>query len=179
MKQHGPWQIKESTVVYENPWQKVREDAVVRPDGKDGIFSVLEMAPGVSVLAIEDDGTVYLTKEFRYAIGRDSVEVVSGAVDAGESPLEAGKRELQEEAGLEADEWIDLGSCDPYTSAINSPTQLYIARGLHEVPRALEPTEIIEIQKASLKEAAEMVIRGDIVHGSSSILILKAYLRTL
>ena len=92
MKTNGPWKIKDSQVKYKNPWISVREDQVIRPDGKDGIFGVVEMVAGASVLPLDDDGFVYLTKEFHYAIEQDSVEVVSGAIDEGETALEAAKR---------------------------------------------------------------------------------------
>ena len=64
MKEHGPWKIKESVIKYKNPWIEVREDKVIRPDGKSGIFGVVNMKHGISVLPMDDEGFVYLTEEF-------------------------------------------------------------------------------------------------------------------
>ena len=148
MKEHGPWKIKSSVVKYENPWIEVREDQVIRPDGKDGLFGVVTMKSGASILALDDEGYVYLTEEFRYALGRISVEVVSGALDDGENLLQAAQRELKEEAGIEAEEWIDLGIVNPFTSIIDSPANIYLARKLRVTDDLRhEGTEFITLHK--------------------------------
>jgi ADP-ribose pyrophosphatase len=132
---NGPWKIKSSREKYKNPWIRVREDQVIRPDGEDGIFGVVEMVAGISVLPLDDNGLVYLTKEFHYAIGQDSIEVVSGAIDKGESSLVAAKRELKEELGIEAKNWVDLGLLNPFTTVIKSPATMYLATKIKEQKR--------------------------------------------
>ncbi len=101
----GPWRVKSSKVVYQNPWIKVTEDQVIRPDGKPGIFGVVEQKHGVCVVPIDNVGNVYLIKEYKYAIGRISTEIVAGGVDQDETLLQAAKRELKEEAGIIAKKW--------------------------------------------------------------------------
>ncbi len=174
MTNNGPWKIKNSEEKYKNPWITVREDQVIRPDGKDGIFGVVEMVAGVSVLPLDDNGFVYLTKEFHYAIEQDSIEVVSGAIDAGENNIEAAKRELQEELGVEADEWIDLGKLNPFTTVVKSPATLYLAKGIKFIKANPEGTEKIELIKIKFDEAVKMVMDSEITHGQSCVLILKA-----
>lgn len=117
----GPWIITNTKEVYRNPWISVREDSVIRPDGKDGIFGVVEMKPGVSVLPLDDDGNVYLTQEFHYAVERETIEAISGGIDDNEDIQDAAKRELKEETGIIAREWTDLGVIDPFTSVVVSP----------------------------------------------------------
>ncbi|HBK33760.1 TPA: DNA mismatch repair protein MutT [Candidatus Uhrbacteria bacterium] len=179
MKTNGPWKIKDSQVKYKNPWISVREDQVIRPDGKDGIFGVVEMVAGVSVLPLDDEGFVYLTKEFHYAIEQDSVEVISGAIDEDETELEAAKRELKEELGIEADEWIDLGKLNPFTTVVKSPATMYLARGIKLLEANPEGTEKIDLVKVTFDDAVRMVMESKITHGQSCVLILKAseYLR--
>lgn len=174
MKTNGPWKIKASVEKYKNQWIRVREDQVIRPDGKDGIFGVVEMVEGVSVLPLDNEGFVYLTKEFHYALERDSIEVVSGAIDKNESALEAAKRELKEELGIEADKWIELGIVNPFTTAIKSPATMYLARELHFAEADPEGTERIDVIKVKLNDALKMVMEGKITHGPSCVLILKA-----
>ncbi len=179
MEANGPWKIKNSSEKYKNPWIRVREDQVIRPDGKDGIFGVVEMLAGVCVLPLDDEGYVYLAKEFRYAIGEDSTEVVSGAIDEGENSLEAAKRELKEELGIKADEWINLGMINPFTNVIKSPSTMYLAKCLQF--SAATPTDIekIDTVKVKLEDAVRMVMQSEITNGVSCTLILKAaeYLR--
>ena len=169
----GPWVIKGTARVYQSPWIEVREDQVIRPDGKAGTFATVRMKPGVSVLALDADESVYLTSEFRYAIERESIEVVSGAIEEDENPLEAAKRELREELGCEAEEWVELGVVDPFTSIVNSPANLFLARRLNFTATERESTEIIETIKVKLLEAVQMVMDSRITHGPSCVLILK------
>jgi len=109
----------------------VREDQVIKPDGKDGIFGIVEMIAGISVLPLDEDGFVYLNEAFHYAIEKSEVETVSGGIETNEDPLTTAKRELKEELGISADEWIDLGIVNPFTTIVKSPAYLYLAKGLH------------------------------------------------
>jgi len=179
MKNNGPWKIKDSQVKYKNRWISVREDQVIRPDGKDGIFGVVEMVAGASVLPLDDEGFVYLTKEFHYAIEQDSIEVVSGAIDKDETALEAAKRELKEELGAEADEYVDLGMMNPFTTVVKSPATMYLAKGIKFSEANPEGTEKIDLVKVKFDDAVRMVMNSEITHGQSCVLILKAseYLR--
>src|SRR3990172_141612 len=110
----GPWEVTGTKTVYQNPWLRVKEDKVIRPDGKEGIFGVVEMKPGVSVLPIDDNGNVYLTNEYHYAVERETIEAISGGIDEEENKVDAAKRELKEETGITASEWIDLGVINPF-----------------------------------------------------------------
>ena len=174
IRKNGPWTITDTQIKYKNPWIEVREDAVVRPDGKPGIFGVVRMKPGVSVLALDADDQVYLTDEFHYAIGARSLEVVSGGIDEGEDPLEAAKRELKEELGIEAGTWTPLGVVNPFTTVVESPAHLFLATDLSFGPRQLEGTEDITAVRVPMAEALQMAMDGRVTHGPSCTLILKA-----
>lgn len=174
MTQHGPWRILNSDTVYRDPWIDVRKDAVIRPDGAEGTHCVVRMKAGVSVLPIDEQGFVYLTDEFHYGVGRDSLEVVSGGIESGETALATAQRELEEELGIRAAEWTNLGSVDPFTTIVVSPTELFVARGLSFVRAAPEGTERIRRVKIPLTAAVEGVMQGTITHAPSCVLILKA-----
>lgn len=172
----GLWLVEESVQKYKNAWLELNEDRVIRPDGKPGNFATVRMKPGVSVLAMNDLAQVYLTSEYRYAVERESIEVVSGGIDEDEPPPVAARRELREELGIEAAQWIDLGFVDPFTSAIHSPATLFLARKLSLVKPEPEGTELIKVLKLDLSEAVRMVMESEITHGPSCVLILKTYL---
>jgi 8-oxo-dGTP pyrophosphatase MutT (NUDIX family) len=172
----GAWLVEETAQRYKNAWLEVREDKVVRPDGKPGIFATVTMKAGVSVLALDEMSQVYLTSEYRYAVERESIEVVSGGIDEDEVPPVAARRELREELGLEASEWSDLGLVDPFTSLIHSPASLFLARKLTSVKPEPEGTELIKVLKVDLVEAVRMVMESRITHAPSCVLILKTYL---
>jgi ADP-ribose pyrophosphatase len=174
MKKNGPFQIKGSIEKYTNPWLSVREDQVIRPDGKDGIYGVVTILPGISVLPIDDNGDVYLEELFEYAISQTGIETVSGGIDKDETPLAAAKRELQEELGISAKEWTDLGLINPFTGTVNSPATLFIAKKLAFEKAAPEATEQFKVLRVPFREALKMAIDGRITHSPSVVLILKA-----
>jgi ADP-ribose pyrophosphatase len=173
-QQHGPWQIRGRKEVYRDAWIEVVRDDVVRPDGRDGTHCIVRLKPGVTVLPIDDQGTVYLTEEFHYGVGRVTVEAVSGGIDASEDAEQTARRELSEELGITAREWIDLGVCDPFTSVVVSPTRLFVARELTFGSTSPEGTERIACLKVPFDEAVKMVLDSRITHGPSCVVILKA-----
>jgi 8-oxo-dGTP pyrophosphatase MutT (NUDIX family) len=168
------YKILSSKNVYTNQWIKVREDKVIRPGGIEGIFGVVEMKAGSTVLAINSKKEAYLIKEYKYAIQRDSVELMSGGLDNNESPLEAAKRELKEETGLEAEEWVDLGVVDPFTTIINSSNYMFLALDAKKGKQDPEEGERIQVVKYPFKEVIEMVMSNKITHSASCVCILKA-----
>ena len=172
-RKNGKWTIKERRKIFENDFFKVFEDDVIQPDGKDGKYATICFVRGVSVLPLDDDGFVYLTKQFRYALEREDLEVVSGAVED-EEPLEAARREAKEELGIEAEEWTDLGRIENDTSITNSRAQLFLARKLSFGEPEREGTEQIETVKMKFADALDQVLKGEITHGQTVALILKA-----
>ena len=126
-RKNGPWTIRSSEEKYSDEWLALRVDQVIKPDGEPGRYSTVRMRPGVAVLALDEDSTAFLARQFRYSLGRDSIEVVSGAIDEGEQPLEAAQRELREELGITAETWTEFGGMDIDTSMINCPVRLFLA----------------------------------------------------
>ena len=94
-RQHGPWKIIRSEDVYRDPWISVRRDEVIRPDGQEGTYSVVDLKPGVSVVAVDESRNVYLTEEFHYGVGRVTLESVSGGIDGDEPAIDTARRELK------------------------------------------------------------------------------------
>lgn len=178
-KKHGPWRVTKSVRKYKNPWIEVVEDKVVRPDGQPGIFGTVMMKAGISVLPIDEKSFVYLTDEFHYAVHKKSIEVVSGGVDKRETPLQAAKRELKEELGITAKEWVPLGLVNPFTTVIHSPAYLFLATKLTPGKSEQEGTEKIKLLRVKLEKAVTMIMESKITHGPSCVLTLKAneYLR--
>jgi 8-oxo-dGTP pyrophosphatase MutT (NUDIX family) len=171
----GPYSVLHSRPVYENPWLKLREDRV-RRQGQDSVYGVVTMKAGVTVLPVEPNGDVYLVREFKYALGDHSLEAISGSLESGETPDQAGLRELSEECGLAATEWIDMGRINPFTTIVHSPNHMFLARGLVKERRVRDPGEVLEVVRMPLEEAFYAVLRGGITHGASCVLILKAKL---
>lgn len=173
-RKKGKWTIKETYKRFENEFFKVYEDDVIQPDGRPGTYATIKFPAGVAVLPVDEDGTAYLTRQFRYALGTMNVEAVCGAIDD-EDPLEAAKRETKEEIGVEAEEWISLGKIQTDTSITNSTSHLFLARKLTHKKPEREGTEDIELLKIPLADAVEKVLSGEITNGQTCVLVLKAH----
>ena len=170
----GPWTIVQSKEVYRDAWMTVRQDNVVRPDGLPGTYSTVYIKPGVCVIPVDENGTCYLTKEFHYAVGRETVEGISGGIEEGETPEFAATRELEEEVGIIAGRLVPLGTVDPLTAAVLSPTKLFLASDLRFTQTKMESTECIERVEMPFHEVVRMAIESEITHGPSCVAILKA-----
>lgn len=174
MKQHGPWKIKSSEVKYKNPWLTLREDQAIRDDGVGRLKVVVEIRPGISVLPIDEEGNVYLCKEYRYAANVESIHPANGGIENGEAPLAAAQRELKEELGIEAKEWTSMGTMQVLSSKIDSLQTHFLAESLTFGKQQLDGTESITVVKLPIAEAVRMVFEGKIVESMTAVLILKA-----
>jgi 8-oxo-dGTP pyrophosphatase MutT (NUDIX family) len=175
-RKNGSWTIKNSKKIFENDFFKVVEDDVIGPDEKESKYATIDLKPGVAVLPIDDDGFVYITRQFRYAIGRFNLEAIAGTVE-GEDALTAAKREAKEELGIEADEWLNIGRMEAVTSITNSHADLYLAQKLKFSKPETEGTEELELVKLPLAGAHERVMQGEITHAETCVLVLKAAAR--
>ena len=173
-RENGPWRIEDSIRRFKSEWLEVCEDKVIRPDGQDGSYATVRIRPGVSVLAVDDDQGVYLTREYRYAIEEESIEVVSGAIEDDELPETSARRELREELGIVAERWTALGAIHPLTSMLHSPANLFMAQGLDFFEPDPQDAEMIQMVRVGLHKAVLMVMDCTIKHAPSCVLILKA-----
>lgn len=162
------WRTRSSTTRYENPWIRVREDAVDRPDGSPGIYGVVELRnPAVFVVPMTADGEVVLVEVDRYTTGV-SLEVPAGGSD-GEDLLLAAQRELLEETGFVADSWEHVGSMFALNGVCDAPEHVYLARGLRPSD---EPTEqavegITAVRTLPWSDVLGMVADGTITDGET------------
>lgn len=175
-RKNGNWTIKETEKKFDNDYFKVFEDKVIQPDGKDGNYATIEFLSGVTVLPIDDEDFVYMTKQFRYSAGRETLEVVAGGIED-EKPLDAAKREIKEELGITAEELTELGTIHLDNSIIKAQTTLFIARKLTFGKTDRDDSEEMETVKISFREAVEKVLNGEITHAPSCVLLLKAWLK--
>ena len=179
----NPWQTHSSRIAYENPWIRVREDTVTRPDGGQGIYGVMEVRqPAVFVVPVTQDDEVVLVELFRYTTGQLSLEVPAGGSD-GQDPLLAAQRELREETGLEADEWERLGGMVALNGVCLAPEHIFLARGLHPTaPTTTAPTTsaaqdeegITAVRRVPWTEVMGMVRDGAITDGETLAALLHA-----
>ncbi len=175
MNQANPWRTLDKKFIYENPWIHVREDQVIRPDGESGIYGVVTYKnKAIGVLPIDEDGMVHLVGQYRYPLDLYSWEIPEGGCPVDEDPLEAAKRELKEETGLEASSWLRLGTAFLSNSVSNEEAIWYLATGLTKGEASPEGTEELVCRSMPVAEALEMVARGEITD-ALSVLAINSY----
>jgi 8-oxo-dGDP phosphatase len=158
----SPWRTIGAREVYQNPWLVVTEYEVIRPDGQPGIYGVVDPGDNVTIVALEDDERVWLVREFLYPLQTAEWFLPTGAVERGEEPLAAAQRELAEETGLRAVEWVELGAY-PLSPGISSQIgHIFLARGLSQGAASPEGTEQITTRLMPLREALEACLRNEI-----------------
>jgi ADP-ribose pyrophosphatase len=145
------------------------------PDGSEIVRDVLRHPGGVGVLAVEND-RVWLVRQFRAALGRPMLEIAAGKRDlSGEPPLEGGRRELEEELGMTAAEWVSLGTLAPSPGYTDAVIHLFAASGIvasSRRPQGAEEEES-EIVEMSLADALAGVDDGTITDAKTQIALLR------
>ena len=96
-------------MVFENDWMVVREDDVSNPGGGRNQYGHVRFKNvAVAILPVDTDGNTYLVGQTRYTLDSYSWELPMGGAPLEEDPLDAARRELQEETGFEAQDWTEL-----------------------------------------------------------------------
>lgn len=152
----------------------VIKDAVRLPNGDESSREVIRHIGAVCIIPLTDDNEVIVERQYRYPIDEIITELPAGKLDSkDEDRLEAAKRELREETGYTADEWIDLGVFFPATAYCDEKITLYLARGLHKGERELDEDEFLDIYKVMLTELVDDVMAGKITDNKTQMGILK------
>jgi len=171
--QRNPWRRISSRIVYDNPWIRVREDQVIRPDGQDGIYGVVHFKNiAIGIVAVDDDGQIFLVGQHRYPLDQYSWEIPEGGCPQHEEPLAAAQRELLEETGLQARQWTALGESHLSNSVRDEKAVWFLATDLVQGEANPDGSEILEIRRVSLEEALEMIERQEITDALSLIALL-------
>ena len=172
----NPWRTLSSTVVYRSPWLVLREDKVIRPDGAEGIYGVVEIPFSCGVVALDGDNQIALVSQWRYVHGKLSLEIPTGGSAEGESPLAAAKRELIEETGLTAASWTPLGTVDNSNGVTTDVAHMFVARDLKSGAPVPQGDERVELRWMPFADAVRSVLTGGITESVSVAAILKAEL---
>ena len=152
---------------------KVLRDTVELENGKTSAREVVCHNGGVCVAALTEQNEVLLVRQFRYPYKEVLLELPAGKLEAGEDPFEAAKRELSEECGLTADNFIDLGVVYATVGYDSEKIYLWAATGLHEVKQHLDAGEFLDVVKMPFDKALGLVMDGTIKDSKTQVALLK------
>lgn len=163
-----------SEVIASGGMLTARRDQVRLPNGGTSQREYVLHPGAVVIVAQLDDGRLVLERQFRYPLQRVFIELPAGKIDQGEAPLLTGQRELLEETGYSAREWVYLGLQHPCIGYSNEVIHIYLARGLSAGDHQRDEDEALQLFEAPLQECLAMVQRGEITDGKSIIALMWA-----
>jgi len=162
-----PFERQSREVLVENQWHRYCRDRYTQSDGSVGDYYYIDMYGACGIIPLFDDGTTAVVRVQRYLLGSALWEFPIGGMEDDETPQQAAAKELQQEAGLLAARWDDLGSFAPYKGVSNELTHFFLARDLSETARDLEPSEDISVHRMPLDEARARIVEQPIGDGQS------------
>ena len=152
----------DSALMYDGDFIQVHKDTVRLPDDAVSTREYIRHPGAVAVLALLDNGNLVMERQYRYAPQREFIELPAGKIDHGEDIRVCAKRELLEETGYVASEWIHLTTAWPCIGYADERMEYFLARGLTLQERKLDDGEFLEVFELSLADAIKWVRLGKI-----------------
>lgn len=160
--------------IYDGKIVNLRVDTVLLPNGREALREVIEHGGAVCVVPVMPDGTVYLVRQYRYPFAEAVLEIPAGKLDAGEQPVDAANRELEEEIGMKASELIYMGEFRPSVAYDMEVIHMYLARGLVKTHQHLDEDEFLNIETYPLDQIHSMILDNQLTDGKTIAAVLKA-----
>jgi ADP-ribose pyrophosphatase len=132
------------------------------PDGHVAPREYLRHPGAVMVVPVLDDGRLVLERQYRYPLRRTFIEFPAGKIDPGEDILSCARRELREETGYTAREWIYLGGFHNAIGYCDEKIEIYLARGLAFDATVDNDGEVVEVFTATLDELLGWIAAGGV-----------------
>ena len=154
--------------IYKGIIVDLRRERVVLPNGVAVTLEVVRHPGASAVVALDEHEHVVLVRQYRHAAGGFIWEIPAGKLDPGEPPDSCARRELREEAGLDAAEMTPLGMIFTAPGFCDEQIHLFLARHLTAVEQQLEADEVLTIERVPLRQALAM-IRSGAIHDAKSI----------
>lgn len=170
--------LQEKTVgtepIFDGKIIKVQRDQAELENGAVVTRELVIHPGGVCIVPVNENGEVYLVKQFRYPFQEVLTEVPAGKLEFGENHRDAGLRELKEETGAECENFEYLGVMYPSVAYLTEKIHMYLATGLKFDKQSLDEDEFLDVIKVKLSDAVDMVLNGEIKDGKTQTAILLA-----
>ncbi len=152
---------------------------IAEVNGKEAWREVVHHPGASAIVAIDEDNRIIMEKQFRYALNDYLLEIPAGKLDVGEDPLVCAKRELEEETGIIASEWISLGTIATSPGFCNEVIHLYVAKGLSKGEIHWDEDEYVEVERYTFDELLQRISEEKIKDSKtlSALLLAMPYLK--
>lgn len=156
----------------------VRREEVRLPDGRSASREIVGHAAAVAVLPLDDQDRALLVRQYRKPVEQVLWEVPAGKIDPGETPEDCARRELAEEAGVEAAVWEPLGPVATTPGFSDEIIYLYVARGLSKATGAhADEDEFLEVAAVPFPQVLAMIESGEMWDAKSVCVVLREAVR--
>lgn len=156
--------LKKEIILDHSKFLKVEKHTIELPDGKIIHDWPWVISPDyVLVLSVSNRNTLFLFRQTKYAVQGTSLAPIGGYLESGEDALTAAKRELKEEMGCEASEWISLGSYPNNGNHGGGHGHLFLALNAHEVGKPIiDDLEEMELVELTIEEVEQRLLQGEV-----------------
>jgi 8-oxo-dGTP pyrophosphatase MutT (NUDIX family) len=163
-----------STPHYQGRVISVTVDDVILPNGRQAALEVVHHPGGAAIVALNDLQQMCLLRQYRYVAGGWIWELPAGKLEPSEPPETTARRELTEEAGVVATDWVSLGSLLSSPGVFAEVIHLYLAQGLSSARPQLEDNEVLEVHWVGFRQACDMALSGELRDAKTTIGVLRA-----
>jgi len=160
--------------IYQGKVLTLTLEDVTLPNGATARLEIAHHPGGATIVALDASNRVCLLNQFRHAAGGWVTELPAGKIDNREPPLDCARRELAEEAGVNASRWDALGDFLSSPGVLTEVIHVFLARGLHPAEAVPEAHEVFEVRWVPLADAVSMAKTGQIRDGKTVIGLLWA-----
>lgn len=160
--------------VFEGKVFTVTVDKVALENGHTSLREVVHHSGGAAIVALNEKNEVALVRQFRYALGRELIEIPAGKIEPGEPPMETAIRELREEIGCATNSIRAFGSIIPTCGYCSETIYLFCATNLQFLGQRLDNDEFLDVFWLPLEEAAALALQGEITDGKTVAGLLRA-----
>jgi ADP-ribose pyrophosphatase len=166
----------ESELKFDGKVLHLYRDIINLPNGEKGMREYCKHGGAVAVVPLTREGEVVCVRQYRYALGRVTLEIPAGKFDfPGEDHVEAALRELREETGFTPGKLTDLGELSTSPALLSEIIYIYLAEDMTEGECSPDEDEFLEMVKIPLGELVDMILRGDVVDSKTQAAVLKVW----
>lgn len=167
-------------VIFDGVLVHLERQEVELPNGATSVREIIRHPGAVAMIPFTEDGKMVLVRQFRKPLERTVVEIPAGKLEVSDTdPLEAAKRELEEETHYQAEKWEELVTMYPTPAYLDEKFTLYLAEGLKRVenPRPLDEDEFVEVLECTYEGALALQASGEICDAKTLYALLYWQLR--
>ena len=163
----------DSEYIFDGKLLQVYRDTVSLPNGELSTREYIKHQGAVAVVPVTDEGEIIAVRQYRYPIGRITIEIPAGKLDKGEEPLTAAKRELSEETGVESADIEYIGGLYPSVAYTDEIIHIYVAKNLKYGEMHTDEDEFLDVVKIKIDDFVDMILKGEIMDSKTQAAVLK------